>query len=50
MLVAMRALGKNRRLMGELGNGRLGDALALGAMTIVFLSVVGLAASALLWI
>jgi Mn2+/Fe2+ NRAMP family transporter len=48
MLVAMRALGKDRRLMGELGNGPFGDALALGAMTIVFVSVVGLAASALL--
>ena len=48
MLVALRGLGRSRRVMGDLRNGRIGDALALGAMTIVFLSVVGLAVSALL--
>jgi Mn2+/Fe2+ NRAMP family transporter len=48
MLVAMRALGRDRRVMGELSNGRLGDAFALCAMTIVFLSVIGLAVSVVL--
>lgn len=48
LLVAMRALGKDKSLMGDLGNGRVGDALAVTALAIVAASVVGLGVAALL--
>jgi Mn2+/Fe2+ NRAMP family transporter len=44
LLVAMRNLARNRPLMGSLANGRRGDLLALIALAIVTLSIVGLAA------
>jgi Mn2+/Fe2+ NRAMP family transporter len=46
LLVALRELGRQKRVMGDLRNGRGGDALALGAMAIVVLSVCGLAIAA----
>lgn len=48
LLIALRALGRDPGVMGELRNGRLGDALALAALAIVALSVLGLAAAAFL--
>lgn len=48
LLVALRALGKNKNLMGDLGNGRVGDALALAALAIVAASVLGLGVAVLL--
>jgi NRAMP (natural resistance-associated macrophage protein)-like metal ion transporter len=47
LLVAMRALGRDKRLLGDLANGRGGDLLALGAFAIVALSILGLLAAAL---
>jgi hypothetical protein len=46
LLVALRALGRDSRVMAELRNGWFGDALALGALAIVALSVLGPAAAA----
>jgi Mn2+/Fe2+ NRAMP family transporter len=46
LLVAMRQLGKRESVLGEFRNGRVGDALAIGAITVVGLSVLGLAVSA----
>jgi NRAMP (natural resistance-associated macrophage protein)-like metal ion transporter len=48
LLVALRALGRDERLLGELANGRGGDLLALGAFAIVALSILGLMVSALI--
>jgi Mn2+/Fe2+ NRAMP family transporter len=48
LLVAMRALGRDKRLLGDLANGRGGDLLALGAFAIVALSILGLLAAALI--
>jgi Mn2+/Fe2+ NRAMP family transporter len=48
MLVELRRLGRDRKAIGDLANGRRGDALALAALAIVALSVVSLAAAALL--
>jgi Mn2+/Fe2+ NRAMP family transporter len=45
LLVAMRNLARDRPLMGTLANGRRGDLLALIALAIVTLSIVGLAAA-----
>lgn len=47
LLVAMRALGRNRHLLGEFANGRGGDLLALGAFGVVAVSLVGLALAGL---
>jgi NRAMP (natural resistance-associated macrophage protein)-like metal ion transporter len=46
LLVAMRSLARKRQLMGELANGRTGDALALAALAIVALSIAALAVAA----
>lgn len=43
MLVALRKLGRDADVMGELRNGRAGDLLALGSLAIVTASIVGLA-------
>jgi NRAMP (natural resistance-associated macrophage protein)-like metal ion transporter len=48
LLVAMRSLARDRQLLGDLANGRRGDFLALLALTIVGLSIVGLAVAAFL--
>jgi Mn2+/Fe2+ NRAMP family transporter len=48
LLVALRALGRNASVMGDRRNGPVGDALALGALGLVALSVLGLAAAAFL--
>lgn len=48
LLVALRALGRDPRVMGDRRNGPVGDALALGALALVALSVLGLAAAAFL--
>ena len=45
LLVAMRKLACDRRLMGTLANGRRGDLLALIALAIVALSIIGLGVS-----
>lgn len=42
MLLAMRSLGRDRQLLGSMANGRGGDLLALGALALVALSIVGL--------
>jgi Mn2+/Fe2+ NRAMP family transporter len=47
LLVAMRGLGRSRELLGTLANGRGGDALALAALVVVTLAIVGLAVAAL---
>jgi len=47
LLVAMRALGKDRHVLGEFANGRGGDLLALGAFGVVAVSLVGLALAGL---
>jgi Mn2+/Fe2+ NRAMP family transporter len=46
LLVALRALGRDKRLLGSYANGRVGDLLALVALAMVALSIVGLAAAA----
>jgi NRAMP (natural resistance-associated macrophage protein)-like metal ion transporter len=46
LLVAMRSLARKRQLMGELANGRTGDALALAALAIVAFSIAALAVAA----
>ena len=43
LLVALRALGRDPKVLGELRNGRAADALTLTALAVVVLSVVGLA-------
>ena len=43
LLVALRALGRDPKVLGELRNGRVADALTLAALAVVALSVVGLA-------
>ena len=43
LLVAMRALGRNKRVLGAFANGRGGDLLALLAFGVVAVSIVGLA-------
>jgi NRAMP (natural resistance-associated macrophage protein)-like metal ion transporter len=48
LLVAMRNLARDRRLMGPLANGHGGDLLALVALAVVGLSIVGLAVAAFL--
>ena len=47
LLVAIRALGRNKRLLGEFANGKGGDLLALASLTVVAVSIVGLAVAAL---
>jgi Mn2+/Fe2+ NRAMP family transporter len=47
LLVALRALGRDDRLLGEFANGRGGDLLALGAFAVVAVSLVGLAVAGL---
>jgi hypothetical protein len=42
----MRSLARKRQLMGELANGRTGDALALAALAIVAFSIAALAVAA----
>ena len=42
LLLAMRSLARDRQLMGSLANGRRGDVLALSALAIVAISIVGL--------
>ena len=46
-LVALRALGRDRRVLGRFANGRGGDLLALGAFGVVAVSLVGLAVAGL---
>jgi Mn2+/Fe2+ NRAMP family transporter len=48
LLVAMRSLGRDERVLGEYRNRRGGDLLALAALTIVSLSILALAAAAFL--
>jgi Mn2+/Fe2+ NRAMP family transporter len=48
LLVAMRSLARDKSLMGDVANGRVGDALAVTALAIVVASVVALGVSALL--
>jgi NRAMP (natural resistance-associated macrophage protein)-like metal ion transporter len=48
LLVALRALGRSRAVMGEFRNGPLADAIVLSALTVVALSVIGLAAAVFL--
>jgi hypothetical protein len=48
LLVALRQLGRDERVMSDLRNGRVGDLLAVGALAIVVLSICGLAVAALL--
>jgi Mn2+/Fe2+ NRAMP family transporter len=48
LLIALRSLGRDPAVMGELRNGRGGDALALAALAIVAASVLGLAVAAFL--
>jgi Mn2+/Fe2+ NRAMP family transporter len=43
LLLAMRNLGRDRRLLGSFANGRQGDLLALGALALVALSIASLA-------
>ena len=43
MLLALRSLGRDRQLLGSMANGRGGDMLALAALALVVLSIVGLA-------
>ena len=47
LLVALRALGRDKRLLGDYANGRGGDILALFALALVALSIAGLAAAGL---
>lgn len=47
LLVALRALGRDKRLLGAYANGRGGDILALFALALVALSIAGLAAAGL---
>jgi Mn2+/Fe2+ NRAMP family transporter len=46
LLVALRTLGRDRELLGALANGRGADLVALGALAVVALSIVGLAVAA----
>jgi Mn2+/Fe2+ NRAMP family transporter len=48
LLVAMRQLGRDEKVLGAYRNGRAGDALAVAALAIVSLSIAGLAAAAFL--
>ena len=48
LLFALRALGRDPKVMGELRNGWVGDALAIAALAVVGLAVLGLAAAAFL--
>ena len=48
LLLAMRNLGRDRRLLGALANGRRADLLALGALALVALSIAALALALLL--
>ena len=48
LLVALRQLGRDEKVMADLRNGRVGDMLAVGALAIVVLSICGLAVAALL--
>jgi Mn2+/Fe2+ NRAMP family transporter len=42
MLVAMRSLGRDRQLLGSMANGRRGDLVAVGALLVVAISIIGL--------
>ena len=46
LLVAMRSLASDREALGEYANGRLGDAAALAALTVVALAIAALAVAA----
>lgn len=48
LLFALRALGRDPKVMGDLRNGWVGDALAIAALAVVGLAVCGLAAAAFL--
>jgi NRAMP (natural resistance-associated macrophage protein)-like metal ion transporter len=48
LLVALRSLGRDGAVLGELRNRRVGDALAIGAFAIVALSILALATAAFL--
>ena len=48
LLVALRSLGRDSTVLGELRNRRVGDALAIGALAIVTLSILALAVAAFL--
>jgi NRAMP (natural resistance-associated macrophage protein)-like metal ion transporter len=48
LLVAIRSLGRDGTVLGELRNRRVGDALAIGAFAIVALSILALAISVFL--
>jgi Mn2+/Fe2+ NRAMP family transporter len=48
LLVALRRLGRDEAVLGQFRNGRLGDALAIGALALVLLCIVGLAVAAVI--
>jgi Mn2+/Fe2+ NRAMP family transporter len=48
LLVALRSLGRDSTVLGELRNRRVGDALAIGALAVVTLSILALAVAAFL--
>jgi len=48
LLVALRSLGRDSTVLGELRNRRVGDALAIGALALVTLSILALAVAAFL--
>ncbi|HEY8777851.1 MAG TPA: divalent metal cation transporter, partial [Gaiellaceae bacterium] len=48
LLIALRALGRDPAVMGKLRNGPVGDALAVAALAIVAVSVIGLAVAVFL--
>jgi NRAMP (natural resistance-associated macrophage protein)-like metal ion transporter len=48
LLVAMRALARNADVLGTLANGLVGDVLALAALAVVAVSIVGLAVAPLI--
>jgi hypothetical protein len=41
--VALRSLRRDERVLGDLRNGRMGDALAIGAFAVVAISILALA-------
>ena len=47
-LIALRALGRDPAVMGKLRNDPVGDALAVAALAIVAVSVIGLAVAVFL--
>jgi hypothetical protein len=48
LLVALRSLGRDEGVLGDLRNRRVGDALAIGAFAVVAISILALAVAAFL--